>query len=352
MPSSPININPPSSPSSNNSNSNSNTTTFVLDFSGTNIFDICGNQLPDISLNIPPIVSITEQNTVDQTGLRIINTQGFDSSGNSAQTVEFISTQPDIYDPDITEHLVEIVEIVDDVSSPLSKNGEIVSQISVFASKIQCTDFQGKGTIDDYANLFEAACRIANETRHIELDVDIDGFNEFAKAAEDLSKLFVNFTRKLQNVNIINDSVFLSAVLNALEKIYNLSEAFGKFKETVIMTTTIQLPKSIKDTSVIVQGVMTELDCAMDYITNFVNPISPPPPGSELSVIEKNIISQAVSTIDSWNVICEQGVSIAMSSNTDIQYIQRANVSLKQKTVILNSVTTTLRTKLSNYLVC
>jgi hypothetical protein len=349
MPSSPITIPPPSSPPSNSGNNNNQ---FVLDFSGTNIFDICGNLLFDISQNIQPIVSITQQTVVNEPGLEIVKTQGFDASGNSEQSVTFVSTEPDLYDPNITEKLTEIVVIVDDDSSPLTQNGAIVDQISVFASKIQCSDFHGKGTIDDYANLFEAACRIANETKQIELDVDVDGFNEFAQAADDLSKLFVNFTRKLQNVNIINDSVFLSAVLNALEKIYNLSESFGKFKETVIMTTTIQLPKSIKDTSVIVQGVMTELDCAMNYITNFVNPTSPPPPGSELSVIEKNIIAQAVTTIDSWNVICEQGVSIAMSSNTDVQYIQRANISLKQKTVILNNATSTLRTKLSNYLIC
>ena len=335
---------PPSSPTSNG---NSVSSGFVLDFSGNNVFDICGNLIPDISLNLPPIVTITNQTTLIEPGLEIVNTSGFDASGNPEQKTTFVSTDPNIYDPDITENLAEIVEIVDD-----TPNTAIVNQISFYASKIQCSDFHGKGTIDDYANLFEAACRIANETKQIELDVDVDGFNEFAQAAEDLSKLFVNFTRKLQNVNIINDSVFLSAVLNALEKIYNLSEAFGKFKETVIMTTTIQLPKSIKDTTNIVSGVMSELDCAMNYITHFVNPTSPAPSGAELSDAEKNIISKAVSTIDNWNTICEQGVSIAMSSNTDVQYIQQANMSLKQKTVILNNATASLRTKLSTYLVC
>lgn len=336
MPSSPS---PPSSPTSGG---------FSLDFSGNNVFDICGNLVSDLSLNLPPpIVTITQQTTIDQPGLEIVNTTGYDISGNTEHTVTFTSTEPEIYDPDITENLVQVTEIVDDAES-----SAIVNQISFYASKISCSDFHGKGTIDDYANLFEAACRIANETKQIELDVDVDGFNEFAKAADDLSKLFVNFTRKLQNVNIINDSVFLTAVLNALEKIYILSESFGKFKETVIMTTTIQLPKSIKDTSTIVQGVMTELDCAMNYITNFVNPVSPPPPGSELSDTEKNIISQAVATIDSWNTICEQGVSIAMSSNSDVQYIKQANTSLKQKTVVLNNATVSLRAKLSNYIVC
>ncbi len=333
---------PSSSPSSPTSGG------ITLDFSGNNIFDICGNLIFDLSLNLPqPIVTISEQTTFEEPGLEIVKTTGYDISGNFEKTVTFTSTEPELYDPDITENLIQSTEIIDNTES-----SQIVSQISFYASKISCSDFHGKGTIDDYANLFEAACRIANETKQIELDVDVDGFNEFAQAADDLTKLFTNFTRKLQNVNIINDTVFLSAVLNALEKIYALSESFGKFKETVILTTTIKLPKSIKDTSTIVQGVMTELDCAMNYITNFVNPTSPPPPGSELSLAEKNIISQAVSTIDSWNAICEQGVSIAMSSNTDVQYIKQANISLKQKTIILNNATGTLRTKLSNYIIC
>ena len=74
----------------------------------------------------------------------------------------------------------------------------------MYAEKIKCTDFQGKGTINDYANLFEAASKIANETKQIQLDVDIEGFNEFASAADDLSALFAEMTIKLQNVNKIN----------------------------------------------------------------------------------------------------------------------------------------------------
>ena len=66
-----------------------------LDFSGNNIFDICGNLLSDLSLNLPPpIVTISEQTIIDQPGLEIIKTKGYDISGNTEQTVTFISTEP------------------------------------------------------------------------------------------------------------------------------------------------------------------------------------------------------------------------------------------------------------------
>ena len=48
--------------------------------------------------------------------------------------------------------------------------------------------------------LFEAASKIANDTKQMQLDV-----NDFGNATDELSKLFMNFTKRLQNINIIND---------------------------------------------------------------------------------------------------------------------------------------------------
>jgi len=106
----------------------------------------------------------------------------------------------------------------------------------------------------------------------MQLDIDVDGFNDFGKAADDLSALFITFTKKLQSVNIIDDTAFLQAVLNALKKIYNLSEVFGKFKETILVTSEIKIPKTAHDTKDILVDVMDEVNCSLNYINNFVNP--------------------------------------------------------------------------------
>jgi hypothetical protein len=57
-----------------------------------------------------------------------------------------------------------------------------------------------------------------------------------------LSNLFTGFIIKIQKVNIINDTLFLKSILDALKKIVNLSNTFGKFKEAIIATSLIQIP--------------------------------------------------------------------------------------------------------------
>jgi hypothetical protein len=237
-----------------------------------------------------------------------------------------------------------LVETVSAGYDDSSVTGQLVAQIRTYADKIKCEDFHGKGNIDDYNSLFAAAAKIANESKQMQLDIDIDGFSDFGKAADDLSALFTSFTKRLQNVNIIDDSSFLSAVLSALIKISNLSDVFGRFKETILMTSTVNIPKSAHDTKLILQTVMGEVSCAMGYINNFVTRDSSLP-NANLSDVDKNIINKAVSTIDNWNVLCEQGVSIALSSNPDIQYIKQANLNFKQKSGLLKTATDSLRAK-------
>ena len=287
---------------------------------------------------------------INETGLQITNEQGQAADGSNIIQTTFISTNPELYDPNITQNLTQVVDVYDDVNIPTSQNAILLNEIKLYASRINCTDFHGKGTIDDYATLFQAASQIANDSKQIQLDVNVEGFDEFSAAADELSQLFTNFTLRLQNVNIINDLNFLTSIANALKKIWNLSEVFGRFKETILTTTTIQIPKSAHETKVVIEGVMEEIDCAMRYISNFVSPTDPLLPDAELSPEEKNIIQKAVTTIESWNAICEQGVSTTLSSNPDIQFIKNASNSLKQTTNTLKNATQSLRNKLNTYM--
>jgi len=284
------------------------------------------------------------QTTVIEPGLEINQIINNDSEF-FINTTTFISTEPDKYDPNITENLSQVIEIYED-----NRNIGLMNQIKDYASKINCSDFHGKGTIDDYSELFKAASKIANESKQIQLDIDVEGFNEFSQAADDLSNLFESFTLRLQNINIINDSVFLTSIVSALEKIWKLSETFGKFKQTILATTTITIPKTAHETAVILNGVMDEINCAMNYIAHFVSPTDNCLVDSELSSEEKNIISKAVDTIDNWNVVCEYGVTIAMKNNVDFKAIKGYSDSLKTKAVIIKNNTATLRNKLNNFM--
>jgi len=295
------------------------------------------------------IIKDISSNTQSGVGYQIQNEENVAEDGSFVIHTTFTSTQPDIFDPNISENLTQQVETYDDESDSNSPSEILLNKIRGYAAQIHCTDFQGKGSIDDYSALFEAASKIANESKQMELDVDVEGFSVFAEAADELSKLFSSFITKLQNVNIITDITFLTAISNALEKIVNLSVVFGKFKETILMTTSIQFPKTAHDTAIVIQDVMDEVNCALDYVEYFVNPCDSSLNGAALSTEEQNIIAQSINTINSWNVLCEQGVSIAMANNPDIQYIQQANNSLKKSTSSLISATNLLKSKLSKY---
>jgi len=305
----------------------------------------------DLSGNMPvpvPIVSDLSSSTFHGPGYDITNQTGKSADGSYIIREIFTSpTDPSNNDVNINENLTEIVTKYIDASNN-NQADILLNQIKLYASEINCSDFHGKGSIDDYTALFQAAGKIANESKQMELDIDIEGFSEFGQAADDLANLFESFITKLQNVNIITDIGFLNTISIALGKIVNLSKIFGKFKETIFSTTTIQVPKSAHDTKVVLQGVMDEVNCAMQYINYFVSP-DHSLHDAELSSVEKNIITQSIHTIESWNVLCEQGVSIAMANDPDVIYIQQASSQLKNTTFNLKTVTNTLKSKLAAF---
>jgi hypothetical protein len=124
---------------------------------------------------------------------------------------------------------------------------------------------------------------------------------------------------------------------------------FGKFKETILATATVKVPQSSHDASLLVSTIMSEVDCAFTYINHFINPLTPAPAAASLSATERFVIDKAVDTIDSWSVLCEQGVTIAMSNNPDIQYFSTASRHLRANAALLNNNTSTLRGRLAAY---
>jgi hypothetical protein len=354
IPVNPI-VNIPQPPSTNN-------VTITYDVSGSatyvsHVQDIITNNVfsatceDDLSGNMPmptPIVSDLSSSTIHGPGYDITNETGKSTDGSFIIRQTFASsTDPSNNDVNINANLTEIVTTYVDASNN-NQEEILLNQIKLYAADINCSDFHGKGSIDDYTVLFQAAGKIANESKQMELNIDIEGFSEFGKAADDLANLFESFITKLQNVNIITDIGFLTTISIALGKIVNLSNIFGKFKETIFSTTTIQVPKSAADTKIVLQNVMDEVNCAMQYINYFVAPTDSLP-DAELSSVEKNIITQSVKTIESWNILCEQGVSIAMANDPNVQYIQQASSQLKNTTFNLKTVTNTLKSKLAAF---
>lgn len=302
----------------------------------------------DLSALPDPIVSFIINESISTLGATIQNQQGTTAGGNVATNTTFVTNV--VEDVDIAQDLEATVTSYYDNSAD-TETSRVVNEIRTYASQINCTNFQGKGTIDDYSQLFEAASKIANETKQIQLDVDISGFNEFGAAADELSSLFQGFILKLQNINIIDDLNFLRVVSSAMKKIANLAEVFGKFKQTILATSTIEIPQSAHDARLIVQDVMSEVNCAMSYINHFISPAAggDAPENSELSATEKNVIDKAVDTIEHWSILSDQGVSVAMNNSVDIIYMKNASADLHSKATTMRSNVSTLRGKLNTY---
>lgn len=318
--------------------------------------DASGNVGPIVNVDASgnPLAPIIVKYTLDQTltdpGLVIHNQQGTAADGSHVTKTTFTTTDGSGATININENLISVVQsYYDDEVDQTSETNVLLNQIKDYAVKIQCSDFQGKGTIDDYSQLFQAASKIANDTKQMKLDVDVAGFTEFGAAADELSALFQSFIVKLQTVTMVDDLDFLRSVTAALAKIWNLSEVFGKFKETILATATVDIPKSSHDATLAISSVMTQLGCAMGYITNFVTPASTILVGAALSAKDKNIISKAVSTIDAWSILSDQGVNIAMKNSADVKCIQQFNGSLHANTSVLQSATQSLRAKLTFY---
>ncbi len=317
--------------------------------SETEIVDTSNNTPIDLSFVSPVIVSDLSNTIITGEGYEIEHAEGKDEDGDELVKTTFETTEPDKYDPQIEQDLNKTVETYDDTSGN-SVTNSLLDEIKDYASQLQCSDFHGKGSIDDYNELFLAASRIANDAKQMELDVNIDGFNEFADAADQLSELFEGFILKLNSVSVITDVNFLTQVLSALKRIVNLSETFGRFKQVIFSTTTIQLPQSAQETKVVLDGVMSELNCAMKYIDHFVTPSDDPSMNNaSLSDEEKHIIEKSVETINNWNTLCEYGVSIAMSNDENIQCIQDYSNDLHGKSVTLVSAANSLRAKLAQF---
>ena len=312
--------------------------------------DTCFN-IVDISylIQLPTDFSLNTYDVSFAHGMKTVTETGHLSDGTFIFETATITTDLSS-DIQITIDLSAVVQQYDDILDP--STNVLMQEISLYASRINCTDFQGKGTVEDYTELFQVASDLAKHAKQTTLNINIDGFKEFGNAADELSDLFKNYIVKIENMNVVNDTAFLSEILFYLKKIWNLSETFGKFKETIMGTSIIKIPKSLEDTRNILDGVMSEVDCAMKYIECFVSPdtadhVSLCSSGSyELSSNEKSQIADAVKTIQKWNYLYNDNIQIAISENADVQFIESANTIIKNTANIMKSNTAILKGKI------
>jgi len=236
----------------------------------------------------------------------------------------------------------------DDETKGYDINEQLINDIKQYASKIKCKDFYGKGTIDDYSELFKAVSNIANDYKEIELDIGSEEFNEFSKTTEEMINLFETFSTKLHNINVINDTNFLITISNALEKMCKLSESFIKFKKTILSVSDTKITKNMCETTQILSNVMVDITCAINYISHFVNPTDSSLINSELKIDEKNDIKKAVNIINNLNVNYNSSKN-KMENDENIKDIMNYSKSIKNSSKVLKKASEIFKNKINSY---
>ena len=306
------------------------------------------SHIVDISymLQLPHDASINSFTTSISGGFEIIRETAVLPDGTIIyqQVGITVDTSSDIQ---ITQDLSAIIQVYNDETDP-SLNA-IMQEISQYAANINCTNFQGKGSIDDYAELFTVASNLAKEAKQTTLVIDISGFYEFGKAADELSNVFQQYIVKLQNINVVNDMEFLKAITASLKKISHLADVFGKFKKTILATSIVEIPKSLEDTRLILDGVMSEVDCAMKYINHFICPENDISmcAASSLSPEEKALIASAITTIQEWDNKYSKNLQGILSENADVKFIAEANQIIANTAKLLKNATAVFKGKIS-----
>jgi hypothetical protein len=229
-------------------------------------------------------------------------------------------------------------------------NNKLLDEIREYAAKINYKDFHGKGTIEDYSKLFEAVSKMANDYKKAELDFETEGFNDFSHTAEEMINVFELYSKKIQNINIINDTHFLISISNSLEKMIKLSDAFIKFNKTVLSISDIHIPEKVCETTQILSDAMVDITCAVNYISHFINPnnINNPLLYSELNKEDKNTIDNAVNIITNMNLNYND-IKNRLENEQVCKDIIKYNKSIRKSSDILKNATTNFKNKINNY---
>lgn len=320
----------------------------TVNSSSTTSIIVDNSHIVDISymLQLPQDASINSFTTSISGGFEIIQESAVLPDGTVIYQQVGFTVDPSS-DIQITQDLSAIIQVYNDETDP-SLNA-IMQEISQYAANINCTNFQGKGSIDDYAELFTVASNLAKEAKQTTLVIDISGFYEFGKAADELSNVFQQYIVKLQNINVVNDMDFLKAITASLKKISHLADVFGKFKETILATSIVEIPKSLEDTRLILDGVMSEVDCAMKYVQHFICPENDISmcAASSLSPEEKALIAAAITTIQDWDNKYSKNLQGILSENADVKFIAEANQIIGNTAKLLKNSTAVFKGKIS-----
>lgn len=328
----------------------------INDINGNNVYNIINNFIVDLMNNLIYIIKnddIYSITTISQ--YSVVNGQIVDELGNVINTTLTVEINEDVsttiyrgnddnttINITNTELVSENIKISETEKTIINQYDDvetvsILNQINDYASKIDITDFQNKGRIEDYLSLIQNAQNIVNQNKTHNINIDLTEYNNLGSVADELSELFNQLTVNVRRDTTIVDKDFLNGLLITMQKLYNLSNVFGKFKEVMSTEVVINVPKSLISVENTLKKVSTTLASASSYITYFAD---------SSSVTDQDIISNSQLTSPDLNNI-QQSINILSTSQININNLIDNQVSNINSNI--NSLSSNI-TNLSNSL--
>jgi len=218
-----------------------------------------------------------------------------------------------------------------------SETLNILNQINDYASKIEILDFKNKGRIEDYLSLIQNAQNMVDQNKTHNVNTDLTQYNNLGVVADELSELFNQLTINIQQKTTIISKDFLNGLLSTMEKLYNLSNVFGKFKKVMTTELVVNVPKSLVNVENTLKKVSDTLTSASNYITYFAD---------SSNVTDKDTICNSQLSTNDFNNI-QQSINILSTSQNNMNIL--IDKQLSTITTNINSLTNNIST-LSNSL--
>jgi len=154
---------------------------------------------------------------------------------------------------------------------PSNESKKILCEIDGYIDNIRCDKLTGKGSIDDYKNLFQRVFEYSDEltTQKISLDMDMKKLDKFADSAEQLTKTISDLTIRLKSIVAVNDIKFLNDFRDKVQKISKLYETIDEFQTTIIESSELYIPTTLEQINKKLRKITEEIDSSMVYLDNF-----------------------------------------------------------------------------------
>jgi len=235
------------------------------------------------------------------------------------------------------------------------KSNDLLREIQALQTKVSCPTLQHLGSMNDYAELFQKAKGYMDTVgdQNINLVIDTSVLDRFATDADIYSQMFQEVQIQFQRMSTVDDTAILTKIRDSLSKISGMYDNINKFHASIVSTSILQIPDSVKTVSESLQSVIECIECSMPYLEFFVDNSTvlseEQQRRAQLSDIDKQAINSSIGALNTWITMIQNEANVTMSGNAYIQAFKNKIAAFDSLDTRLKTITSKLADKLSRW---